>query len=234
MKEVSMIRQSNQLAAGNGPLTVHEYLEWPTWQVERLLIILRNESDGDTRIQELKDMFSALRVTTSYSGVDFPGTAMSYLVQALNEAGVEVAHPQVYSACDIGSAQQKVLCSINGPGAPAHVFCDLNDRLPPTVRYRVDVLEPSERDNSQAKCAGYGKIGEIVESYFQGEQFDAHTKAPCVKCGTNCPIYMKKDPEGIDIHIAGWTCTDWTVFGVPSLVFFHSESLSHGPVDWRS
>ena len=110
-RESSLIHKAACIQRSRVPQNVHEFLEWPEWQVGRLLELL--DKLGDEKKEEciahLKQVFSTLHITTSYSGVDFPGTALLFLVQAFRAEGVDVSHPTVHSACDIGAVQQNIL-----------------------------------------------------------------------------------------------------------------------------
>jgi hypothetical protein len=111
-----------------GPSTLPEILEILKPMVQRLVKMWRQTHPGMTQLRG--QSWRKVLVTTSYSGIDFPGTALAMITAYLRELGISL-DVQFYSACDVDPQCQKGLMNKKPEmGKPEHVFDTLLGHFP--------------------------------------------------------------------------------------------------------
>ena len=100
-------------------------------------------------------------VTTTYSGMDFPGTALSMLKTYFAELGVKLDF-QLYAATDIDQHCRKALLSKSNQ--PLHVFGSVLHRIPLDVRTSLQIELESHRFEIIAQVDSKKAEGQPMEA----------------------------------------------------------------------
>ncbi|CAK9105631.1 unnamed protein product [Durusdinium trenchii] len=140
---------------------------------------------------------SMTSISTAYSGIDSPGTAILQIVGRLTKHyGLQVNHPHHLFAVEWERSCQHELCV--HPGSADCIFGDIADFLHPLVRSQL----PELQKNNQ------------LTSVLMPVVRDTPTKAIlmdawCVKHGKTCSVQDKI----ADVHVAGTTCCAFSAIG---------------------
>ena len=177
-------------------------------------------------------------LTTTYSGMDFPGVALSMLRHFFLECGWQL-EVQCYSAADIDeSCRHALLQKPPERGGPEHVFGSVLDRVPPTLRdgllLQLSQLRSLVRrsvwatDRLKGKKAASARRKDLILKL--GSRFLEHAAAQvsnaemsqlgwCYRHQTFCSIRPPVDENALHVEVAGTTCVAFSHM-TPSCIGF--------------
>ena len=164
-------------------------------------------------------------VTTSYSGMDFPGIALGLLKQYFAELQIDFKY-ELYAATDIDPACKKALLAKHVP--PQHVFHSLLDRLPDAMadflqaeaqKHRTHISNEidrlaadldkraTRRQLIEERSALYVRTVQLHLARVDMSQFE---NSWCWSCQQVCSARPKREPGCLYIEIAGSTCVAYS------------------------
>ena len=178
-------------------------------------------------------------VTTSYSGMDFPGAALQQLKSHFERCGVHFEF-ELYAATDINNACKTALLQKKDP--PKHVFDSILDRIPASLKdelmqeaklRRLDVQKqlcasfPDFPAGSAAHAKSdvriaYAKARRLLiqqhsqtharrmRILLQRLDMTLYEKAWCWSCQKMCSAVPSKSRENLLIEVAGSTCVAYS------------------------
>jgi hypothetical protein len=206
-----------------GPSTLPEILEILKPMVQRLVKMWRQTHPGMTQLRG--QSWRKVLVTTSYSGIDFPGTALAMIIAYLRELGISL-DVQFYSACDVDPQCQKGLMNKKPEmGKPEHVFDTLLGHFPEDLIQTLLSAAKAAREHVgqvvRATESKYGKkaarrrrselvvkLGTRFVDWMRGRlsQVGVNSHRWCVRHQMMCPSQPPRDGSSLHLEIAGSTC----------------------------
>jgi hypothetical protein len=169
-------------------------------------------------------------VTTSYSGMDFPGAALQQLKSHFESCGVHFEY-ELYAATDIDNVCKTALLQKKDP--PMHVFDSILDRIPQDLKEELtqeaklrrldverqliaafpDVLAGSAAHRTARAAARRQLIREHSQRHarrmrilLQRIDMSQYETAWCWSCQKMCSAVPRKSEGSLLIEIAGSTC----------------------------
>ena len=207
-----MSRQS--LRKSDGPATLAEILDWAPQYLKLIAI----QSPGMYRNIVAKLFETPLHVVTDYSGLGGPERALDDIIGALRgNFGVD-AKIVFHRAREMNASCRKVLLCRTPPRGPVHVFGDIFEGMPLSIRRDLERLfERFQRKRRLSQngaralrtcfadklVAGVDKLIKPVKVYRDRKQF-------CYRCNQMCPVAPQSTRS---LAIAGVTCTDFSKAG---------------------
>lgn len=184
-------------------------------------------------------------LTTTYSGMDFPGTTMSMLKEHFLQAGVNFEF-ELYAATDIDKACRQALLSKKDP--PAHVFGSILHRIPTATwqnlqieleshRYKVmqklSQLTDAEKGDRRFLTTTRAKlIQEHSQQFVRHAQLhlaqvdmSAFERSWCYSCQQVCSAKPKRDPNCLYVEVAGTTCVAYSLMSATKWMTPHFHFL---------
>ena len=206
----------------DGPTTLEGVLDFP----RRFLADLARHDLVDNASMTLQ---RGVVITTSYSGMGGAETAAAMLANGLGEACGITPCLHFYSAVDNARRAQIALLGHNVGSRPNHVFVDVLDRLPASVRSTCVAIQDAklrqfdERTKNKLSSEGKQRLKQELGFQLFNELCDvldevefmqeAYCKTHEMMCCTN----LRLDPAFQDmfhIEVAGTTCTAWSSMGL--------------------
>ncbi|CAE7405505.1 unnamed protein product, partial [Symbiodinium necroappetens] len=146
----------------------------------------------------LVTVLSSMSLSTSFSGVDSPSTALAMMgAAALKMQGREVTKDSVPKACNkfgiewLPQSQQELRRHPFGPGC---IFSDINAFWLPTIADKLDTISRERRIMTMLK--------DLVQTTVCTGRI-----AYCEKCSRNCKV------SEADLHVGGTPCVDFSSRG---------------------
>jgi len=208
----------------NGPLLLEDVLAVLRPMVRTVACHLKQRLGTDFK-QVGNNKWQKVIVTTTYSGMDFPGTALSMLRDYFAELDVQLDF-QLYAATDIDQNCRKALLSKSNQ--PLHVFGSVLHRIPMDIRTSLQIELESHRfailsQVDAGKAKGFSPEGIrtlrkklIDERTIQFLRFAKLHLAKvdmarykdnwCYSCQQVCSAYPPRQAGCLYIEIAGTTC----------------------------
>jgi len=130
-----------------GPSTLEDVLCWPHFVVCRVLDHATAHGQGAAFKAALQRATSNITITTSYSGMGCAEMVLPMLTDALGSFGVK-AQLTPYSATDVDPLPRRMLLAHKPSSKPKHVFKDVLERIPDTVRIKLQ----NQGEQARAHC----------------------------------------------------------------------------------
>ncbi|CAE7293769.1 unnamed protein product [Symbiodinium microadriaticum] len=170
-----------------------------TWPEDMLRSVASLASTPSAEYAEyLETILNSMSVSTSFSGVDSPSTALAMMgAAALTLQGREVTKDSVPKVCNkfgiewLPQSQQELRRHPYGPNC---IFSDINGFWLPTLADKLDTISRERRVMTILK--------DLVESSVCTGRV-----AYCEKCSRNCKV------SEADLHIGGTPCVDFSSRG---------------------
>lgn len=178
-----------------------------------------------------------LVITTSYSGMDFPGIAASHLQHHFRELGVEFEF-ELYAATDIDKACKTAL--LQKRHAPEHIFDSILDRIPEELKHQLLQEGRHRREEIQQQLSERFPGGELPKTnkklFLEARQelLVQHTRAHvrrmrillsavdmsayqtgwCWSCQKVCSVLPERQAGRLYLEIAGSTCVAYSTMSL--------------------
>ena len=215
-EEVGCLEQRQSLDTCRSALsTLQGSMDWASWVLSRI-------AESAEQMCRLKRIMSCgLHVVRDNSGLDAPRECMTQLCRAFKQDhGLDVYLPFL-RACDKAAIPQHVLLRLatEEDKGSCCVFADIEDRLPPDARDRLDSLMPSESSSKEEKERAYTSMLQFLMEN-RSTLFHQHATSYCLvherECLVSEPVHPRdndKYPAPLKISFAGTTCVVWSSAG---------------------
>lgn len=212
---------------------LQEVFDWPNRVLDKVCA-------NHVRAHALRSFLSAGCVVGSdYSGVGGEKEILIQLSAAMDMKGWPMPQQKhrprfrFHRACDCDHLPQQALLywAMHHDMGQSCVFSDINDRLPPQTRERLDALMPSQDEEKTEAAIKFQKMSKWLFTN-RGWLFTDFTKAWCLAHKKFCPSYAGIDddvPEverPLQVNFAGNTCKGWSSVGGKQF-FGHSSERPH-------
>ncbi|CAK9091028.1 Uncharacterized protein SCF082_LOCUS42902 [Durusdinium trenchii] len=201
-----------------GPVNYQELLHWPGVVLTRLANV--------DMLDILEEKFSSgIEITTSYSGVGSPETALGFLQQALGRYGCETGTLKVHSATEYSKHCQRILANhVDGPSKAECIFSDLRAVVPDEViqnmravrqaylkRYTYQVHSNKVPAAMAIKRLGVDFVRHVWPDFMRAA---ISPTAFCLCHNKACLTGTSQNRSGVlRGNTAGFTCVDWSNLG---------------------
>ena len=205
-------RRGLTVRAGVGPDSIQSTLSWPDTIVQQC----QEHGTGELFTCFLRRQAAGVHLFSQYSGLGGPEVGIDLLGQAVaKQCGARSGFVSI-EAGDLQSACQHVLCNMNPRCRPKHVFKDVLDRLPGTLRAVYESVAPDKGLDREEMAHCHAAITSLLVNQ-RGELFQAGTRAPCALHGGVCPLYdrpvAEEGRDALSFMWAGPPCLDDTTMG---------------------
>ena len=197
-----------------GPVNLAGLFQFPQQVYDDLF---KQDKDGDVMLSRVLSLLRGkVTVTSDYSGMRCWEQALELCVGTLQKNGAEFpSHPLEYwRVCHLDPTVRRILLDwTDKQSVPKHVFGDINDRIPPVHRERLDATE-IQGSTPQEKAAVYKQIHQYIYEH-KHEIYTTGNASYCYKHNAQCPVQPVIDgPEGMKRPLicngAGTTCCGWS------------------------
>ena len=201
-----------QHATRQGPSSIYSGLKWPAM----MGAILPVEHLHNLRLNMLN-----LIGGSHYSGLGGFEIIMAKISQYLQDQADDAMSPAlVWHACDIDPVRQKVLAELPSEFRPMHIFKDIAERLPQTMRSKIEKSLPKPDSLYEAKAATFQRIKDSLRKFYL-TQPEQTMSAPCVLHGADCPLWQcfcrpscfEARHQQLSLNVSGPICADMSRFG---------------------
>lgn len=221
----------------DGPPTLGELFDWPTWAFNKL----ENSDAGEYRIKQLRqNAMRTVHVHSSYSGKGTDGTISMHINKMVLLQGLVPAGHQAITcthACDIDASCLKVLSRMkcDDKNIYEHVFGDMHRRIRDEHHAHLKLLTPPISASLKVKGLAYiemmsylkaaARAGDLVNptDYCHVHKRHCPVHAICASGHSSTPegaimqplkrSRTQEFPEPLKGFVAGSSCEDFARYG---------------------
>ena len=215
-----------------GPATAEERFEWPNFVIEQLVGGLEDVRPPtvtgleDTLARQLRHNFlrniSGIRKVGHYDGYDSPGMALEALIRECKMKGWDIEDARNLHAAEKAGHPRNVLMRYPVQSRAAHIFGEINTRLPAWLNDSLAILRPAKDASDEVKATAYKTMGTLFASFYSDCNFDPSLTAHCYRHNRQCKVFealvdsgavLKDGLRPLRLAVAGHSCFDHSPIG---------------------